>query len=37
MCIVIFLGEQPSTIVETGLNREAETVSDPDDDDFLEQ
>ena len=30
MCITIFSGEQPSTIVETRLNLEAETVGHPD-------
>ena len=36
MCITIFSGEQPSTIVETRLNIEAETVGHPEDEDFFE-
>ena len=36
MCIITFSGEQPSTIVETRLDLEAETVVHPDDEDFFE-
>ena len=36
MCIIIFSGEQPSTIVETGLDLEAETFGDPNGADFFE-
>ena len=35
MCVVIFAGESPSTLVETGLDLEAEVTGDLSDDDFL--
>ena len=36
MSIIIFSGEQPSTIVETGLDIEDDTVGHPDDGGFFE-
>ena len=35
VCIIILLGEQPNTSVDTGLDLEAEIVRSPDDSDFF--
>ena len=37
MCVVIFAGETPCTLVETGLDLEAETEGHPDNADFFEK